>query len=45
MARQDKYGAFFRYHVHSVANTLLTDINGFIRTLNNIMYWQTRSQS
>lgn len=42
--RVDRYHAFFRFYLYSVANTFLKEIEGFIKTLTNIRYWQIQSQ-
>jgi hypothetical protein len=44
-ARADKYAAYFRFYLYSVANTFLKEINAFVKLLENIRYWQVRTQS
>ena len=43
-SRPDRYAAYFRFYLHSVADTFLKEINAFIKTLENIRYWQVRTQ-
>lgn len=42
--RTDRYHAFLRFYLYSTANTFLKEIEGFIKTLGNIRYWQVQSQ-
>lgn len=42
--RVDRYHAYFRFYVFSVADTFLKEINAFIKQLENIRWWQVRSQ-
>jgi hypothetical protein len=43
-SRQDRYAAYFRFYLHSVAKTFMDEISNFEKLLNNIRYWQIRSQ-
>jgi hypothetical protein len=43
-ARADKYAAFFRFYLYSVAKTFMAEIDKFERLLTNIRYWQVKSQ-
>jgi len=43
-SRQARYHAFFRFWLYSVADTFLKEINAFIKQLENIRYWQVRTQ-
>lgn len=43
-SRQDKYHAYFRFYIYSVAKTLLDEIQSFAKLLENVRYWQVRSQ-
>lgn len=43
-SRQDRYHAYFRYSIFSVADTFLKEINSFTKLLENIRYWQVRTQ-
>lgn len=43
-SQTDRYHAFFRYYLYSVADTFLKEINSFIKQLENIRYWQVRTQ-
>lgn len=42
--RVDRYHAFFRFWIYSVSDTFLKEINAFIKQLENIRYWQVRTQ-
>lgn len=41
-SRQDRYAAYFRFYLHSVADTFMKEIASFTRLLENIRFWQTR---
>ena len=43
-SRVDRYAAFYRFYLYSVADTFLKEVNGFIKHLENIRYWQVRTQ-
>lgn len=43
-SRVDRYHAYFRFYLYSTAKTFLDEIDAFVKLLNNIRYWQTRSQ-
>lgn len=43
-SRQDKYHAYFRFYIYSVAKVLLDEVINFDKLLVNIRYWQTRNQ-
>jgi hypothetical protein len=43
-SRVDRYHAYFRFYLYSVADTFLKEVNAFIKHLENIRYWQVRSQ-
>lgn len=42
-SRQDRYHAFFRFHVYSVAKTFLDEITNFTRLLENVRRWQVNT--
>lgn len=43
-SRPDRYGAYFRFYLHSVADTFMKEITAFQKLLENIRYWQVRTQ-
>lgn len=43
-SRQDRYHAFFRFYLYSVAKTFLDEITNFQKRLNNVRYWQVNAQ-
>lgn len=43
-SRPDRYGAYFRFYLHSVADTFMKEITAFTKLLENIRYWQVRTQ-
>lgn len=43
-SRQDKYHAYFRFYIYSVAKILLDETQAFTKLLENIRYWQVRTQ-
>lgn len=43
-SRPDRYAAYFRFYLYSVADTFLKEITSFMKTLENIRYWQVRTQ-
>lgn len=43
-SREDHYGAYFRFYLHSVADTFLKEITAFEKLLGNIRFWQIRVQ-
>ena len=43
-SRQDRYAAYFRYYLWSVADTFMKEIAAFTKLLENIRYWQVRTQ-
>ena len=43
-SRVDRYHAYFRFYLYSVADTFLKEVNAFIKHLENIRYWQVRTQ-
>ena len=43
-SRVDRYHAFFRFYLYSTAKTFLDEVNAFIKHLENIRYWQVRTQ-
>lgn len=44
-SRPDRYHAYFRFYLYSVAKTFLDEVTAFAKLLDNIRYWQTRSKS
>lgn len=43
-SRPDRYHAYFRFYLYSRAKTILDDISATIKHLENLRYWQVRSQ-
>lgn len=43
-SRPDRYHAYFRFYLHSRSKTLLDEINSTIKHLENLRFWQVRSQ-
>lgn len=43
-SRPDRYAAYFRFYLYSVADTFLKEVSAFMKTLENIRYWQVRTQ-
>ncbi len=43
-SRTDRYHAFFRFYLYSVSDTFLKEISSFQKLLENIRYWQVRTQ-
>ena len=43
-SRVDRYHAYFRFYLYSTADTFLKEVNAFIKHLENIRYWQVRTQ-
>lgn len=43
-SRQDKYHAYFRFYIYSVAKILLDETQAFTKLLENIRFWQVRTQ-
>lgn len=43
-SREDRYSAFFRFYLHSVADTFMKEISAFQSLLERIRYWQVRNQ-
>jgi hypothetical protein len=43
-SREDKYFAFFKFHLYSTADTFLKELNNFQRLLERIRDWQTRGR-
>lgn len=43
-SRQDRYAAYFRYYLWQTADVFLKQIDSFMKTLTNILYWRVRSQ-
>ena len=43
-SRTDRYHAYFRFYLYSVADTFLREISSFQKLLENIRYWQVRTQ-
>lgn len=43
-SRVDRYHAYFRFYLYSVAKTFLDEISNFEKLLNNVRYWQVRAQ-
>lgn len=43
-SRVDRYHAFFRFYLYSVAKTFLDEITAFQKRLTNVRYWQVNAQ-
>lgn len=43
-SRVPRYHAYFRFYLWMTAKTLLDEVNGFIKHLENVRYWQVRTQ-
>lgn len=43
-SKVDHYHAFFRFYLYSVADTFLKEISAFCKLLENVRYWQVRTQ-
>ena len=43
-SRTDRYHAYFRFYIYSVAKTFLDEILNFEKLLTNVRYWQVRTQ-
>jgi hypothetical protein len=43
-SRVDRYHAYFRFYLYSTAKTFFDEVNAFIKHLENIRYWQVRTQ-
>jgi hypothetical protein len=43
-SRVPRYHAFFRFYLYITAKTLLDEVSGFIKHLENVRYWQVRTQ-
>lgn len=41
-SREDKYHAFFKFHIYSTADTFMKELNNFQRLLERIRDWQVR---
>lgn len=43
-SREDRYAAYFRYYLWSVADVFVKEIAAFTKLLENIRFWQVRTQ-
>ena len=43
-SRQDRYHAYFRFVLWSTVNVFLQEVTAFMKRLENLRYWQVRSQ-
>lgn len=43
-SRVHRYHAYFRFYLWTTAKTLMDEVNGFIKHLENVRYWQVRTQ-
>jgi hypothetical protein len=43
-SRMDRYHAYFRFYLYSVADAFLKEVNAFMKLLNDIRWWQIKSQ-
>jgi hypothetical protein len=44
-SKVERFHAYFRFYVFSQADTFLKEVNAFIKLLENIRWWQIRSQA